>query len=104
MNDLVAILPGTAADALAAWDAGKNLRAFRVTTEGASQEEIYTAAFDMIRDGNLPDSARDFEGLTIVEAQSAHSIAFVALRQGWATMVLDQIHVRSPEISIRKPQ
>lgn len=103
MNDLVAILPQTAMEAADAWFRGATLRAFRVNSEGASQEAIYAAAFEMLRDGNLPDSARDFEGLTIVEAQSAHSIAFVAQRNGWAAMVLDYIHTRSSEITIKKP-
>lgn len=103
MPDQIAVLPQTVTDALAAWDAGSTLRAFRVNTEGAPQEEIYAAAFEMIREGDLPGSARDYEGLTIAEAQSAHSIAFVALRNGWANMVLGHIHPNSPEITIQKP-
>jgi hypothetical protein len=103
MSDESAVLPQTATEAADAWFRGETLRAFRVNSEGASQEEIYAAAFQMIRDGNLPDSARDFEGLTIVEAQSAHSIAFVSLRQGWAATVLGHIHPNSPGITIKKP-
>lgn len=98
-----AALPFTVKDALATWDEGKPLRAFRVNTEGSSQDAIYAAAFEMIREGDLPGSARDFEGLTILEAQSAHSIAFVALRNGWAQMVQSHIAPNSPEITIRKP-
>jgi len=97
------MLPFSVKDALALWDEGKPLRAFRVNTEKATQEQIYAAAFEMIREGDLPGSARDYEGLTILEAQSAHSIAFVALKQGWAQMVLGHVHANSPEITIKKP-
>lgn len=102
MSDEKAALPFTAKDALAIWDEGKPLLAFRVNSEGATQEAIYAAAFEMIREGDLPGSARDYDGLTIIEAQSAHSIAFVALRNGWAQMVQGHIHPNSPEITIRK--
>jgi hypothetical protein len=103
MSEETAALPFTVKDALAAWDEGKPLRAFRVTSEGSTQKAIYAAAFEMLREGNLPDSARDFEGLTIIEAQAAHSIAFVAQRNGWAQMVQGHIHPNSPEITITKP-
>lgn len=103
MPEETAALPFTVKDALTAWDEGKPLAAFRVNAEGSTQDEIYAAAFEMIRDGNLADSARDFDGLTILEAQAAHSIAFVALRNGWAQMVRDHISETSPEITIRKP-
>jgi hypothetical protein len=103
MPDETAVLPFTVKDALAAWDEGKPLRAFRVTSEGTTQDAIYAAAFELIREGDLPASARDLDGLTIIEAQSAHSIAFVALRNGWAQMVQGHIHPNSPEITIKKP-
>lgn len=107
MPEETAALPFTVKDALAAWDEGKPLRAFRVNAEGSTQDAIYAAAFELIREGKSPqtlaDSARDFDGLTILEAQAAHSIAFVALRNGWAQMVRDHISETSPEITIRKP-
>ena len=103
MPDQTAVLPLTAAAAADAWFRGATLRAFRVNADTATQNQIYAAAFEMIRDGDLPGSARDFDGLTILEAQSAHSIAFVALREGWAAMVLSHIHANSPEITVKKP-
>jgi hypothetical protein len=98
--------PNTAKEALALWDEGKTLRAFRVNSEGSSQEEIYAAAFDMIRDTNVAPSAAklpDHKTLNKIEHESAHSIAFVAMRQGWSSMVQAHIHPNSPEITIRKP-
>ena len=103
MPEETAALPFTAKDALALWDEGKPLRAFRVASEGSTQDQIYAAAFEMIREGELAGSARDFEGLTVLEAQSAHSIAFVANRNGWANMVQSHVHANSPEITIKKP-
>lgn len=106
MPDQIAVLPHTAAEALAAWDEGKTLRAVRVTTDGAAQSEIYAAAFDMIRDGNVARSARELpkhEKLTVDELRSAHSIAFVALREGFSVMVSGHVSPKSPEITIRKP-
>lgn len=98
--------PYTAKEALALWDEGKTLRTFRVTSEGTSQEGIYAAAFEMIRGGNVPAafSPSGTSKLTVVEGQSAHSIAFVAMRNGWASMVQSHIHPGSPEILIKKPE
>jgi hypothetical protein len=105
--DETAVLPNTATEALAAWDEGKMLRAVRVTTDGATQNEIYAAAFDMIRAGNVVASARELpehKTLTLREHQSAHSIAFVAMREGFSVMVNGHISAKSPEISVRKPE
>lgn len=102
-EESAAVLPFTAAEALTAWDAGKTLRAFRVNAERATQDQIYAAAFELLREGDLPASARDFENLTVKEAQSAHSIAFVAQKNGWAAMVQGHIHAKSPEITVKRP-
>jgi hypothetical protein len=103
MSEETAALPFSVKDALAIWDEGKPLQAFRVNADTATQDQIYAAAFEMIRSGDLAGSARDYEGLTVKEAQSAHSIAFVALRDGWARMVHGHIHSNSPAITVKKP-
>ena len=41
-------LPRTAADALALWDAGQPVPAFRVESEGAAQSAIWAVAFEVI--------------------------------------------------------
>jgi hypothetical protein len=104
MEEITA-LPQTAADALDAWDNGHMLRAFRVNTDGATQNEIYGAAFDMIRAGHVAVSSRELsehDKLTRREHEAAHSIAYVATRAGWAVMVQGHIHENSPEITIQK--
>ena len=98
--------PTTAIEAMDVWDKGETLRAFRVTSEKATQEEIYAAAFEMIRSGKVAPAFGGLpkhDKLTQVEHASAHSIAFVAVRQGWAAMVQGHIHGNSPEILIKKP-
>lgn len=102
-DETAGAIPFTVKDALAIWDEGKPLQVFRVNADTATQEKIYAAAFEMIRAGDLPGSARDYEGLTVRECQSAHSIAFVALQKGWVAMVQGHIHANSPAITIKKP-
>lgn len=99
-------MPTTAIEALDAWDKGEVLRAFRVSTDGATQDEIYAAAFEMIRRGDIAPAFAELpahDKLTTAEHSSAHSLAFVAVRRGWAAMVQDHIHSSSPEILIKKP-
>lgn len=95
-------LPQTAADALKVWDAGQPLRAFQVETEGTPQEKIYDAAFFWIRAANPALDNPRVANFSLRERVVAHSIAFVALRVGWAQMVLAHTHPNSPEITIHK--
>lgn len=98
------VMPQTAADALKVWDAGQPLRAFQVETEGTPQEQIYDAAFFWIRAANPALDNPRVANFSLRERVAAHSIAFVALRVGWAQMVLAHTHPNSPEITICKAQ
>jgi hypothetical protein len=103
----------TAADALAAWDAGKEVPAFEVECEFDRQITVYAAAFDILRDergldsfdtAHPQDHHESFSGLTDREAAVAHSIAYVATKIGWQRMVNEHIHPKSPASLIRKPK
>lgn len=98
------VSPHTAADALKAWDAGTPLRAFRVNSDGASQDKIYAAAFDILRrwDPERQTMPGDYPHLSRREFDSAFSIAFVARERGWARMVQEHIHQAAPEITVRR--
>jgi hypothetical protein len=94
------MMPYSAEDALALWDSGGDVPAFRVESEGASQDDIYAAAFDMLRGAIL---AAPVTTLTQRERDAALSIAHVANLKGWAVMVQTHIHPNSPAITVRKP-
>lgn len=103
-------MPVTAKDALKMWDAGEPIPAFQVESVGSSQSEIYGAAFDWIRYEELDVHAKEIDGapdsvkrLPRREQEVAHSIAFVALKNGWAKMVTSHIHQVSPAITVQKP-
>ncbi len=109
-----AALPRDAAEALELWDKGEPIAAFEVESEGSTQQEIYAAAFYMIRNGNVamvegvrtPQVQRargDLRTkLTKRELDVAHSIAHVALLKGWAPMVAQHLasgHIKALVIS-----
>jgi hypothetical protein len=106
MSEAEAVIPRDATEALELWDKGEPLGAFEVESEGATQLEIYSAAFELMRGGRVAivDGARTTElqrargdlrcGLTKRELDVAHSIAHVALLKGWSAMVAG--HVAQP--------
>ena len=95
-------IPRTAAAALELWDAGKPVPAFQVESEGASQEEIYGFAFELLRDdttvGDAPATLSDRERAI------AYSIASVARSKGWAMMLKQHIGPGIPALTIQKGQ
>lgn len=95
-------MPQTAADALKVWDACQPLSAIQVESEGAEQEDIYDAAFFWIRKNNTELENPMLNSFTLRERVAAHSVAFVAMRVGWAQMVLGHRHDSSPLITIQK--
>jgi hypothetical protein len=106
-----AALPRDAKEALELWDKGEAIAAFEVESEGTIQDEIYAAAFEMIRSGRLVggqvQGIQRARGdlrtkLTKRELDVAHSIAHVALLKGWAPMVAQHLasgHIKALVIS-----
>ena len=103
--------PSSAKDALELWDHGERLAAFTVESDGATQSQLYDAAFEMIRAGMEKRPLRSglnrvsyLSMLTKREIDVAHSIAHVAMLKGWASMV--QQHVADGHIerlTVKKP-
>lgn len=98
--------PITAREALEAWDSGQSVQAFQIEGSPERQNQIYAAAFEMIRGWHSLDRAgiqTKFE-LSGRELDVAHSIAHVAQESGWAKMVSQHIHRDSPAILVVKPK
>jgi hypothetical protein len=96
--------PVTAADALKLWDAGEPIGAFLVEATADRQTEIYAAAFDLLRNAFDPQSeGHDHSHLSDRDREVAQSIAHVAAVRGWARMVSDHTHAKSPAITLAKP-
>jgi len=106
-------MPLTAADALSLWDEGGAIAAFQVEGRPERQKAVYAAAFELIRhnedheqlgvyDNSLYENRKKFGDLEQREFEIAHSIAYVALKEGWAKMVSQHIHRDSPAITISK--
>jgi len=97
-------IPRTAAAALELWDAGIPVPAFQVESEGASQEEIYGFAFDLLRH-NTDKTVGDAPAtLSDRERAIAYSIASVARSKGWAMMLKQHIGPGIPALTIQKGQ
>jgi hypothetical protein len=107
-----AALPRDAKEALELWDKGEAIAAFEVESEGTIQDEIYAAAFEMIRNGRvvggqvggIQRARGDLRSgkLSKRELDVAHSIAHVALLKGWAPMVAQHLasgHIKALVIS-----
>lgn len=94
------MIPRTAPQALALWDAGEPVPAFQVESEANEQETIWGAAFDQLAGRETPPPPEKF---TARERDVIKSIVFVAKELGWAVMVSRHVDVRSPAITIRKP-
>jgi CRISPR/Cas system-associated endonuclease Cas3-HD len=94
-------MPVTAKAALELWDAGKSVPAFQVETTPERQTEVWSAAFELIRQGdkyNLED-----DDLSDREKDVARSIAHVAKQSGWAKMITQHVHRDSPAMMILNP-
>ena len=76
--------------------------AFQIESAPERQTEVYAAAFEMIRSGEV--FGREKTDLSEREWDVAHSIAHVAEGSGWAKMVSQHIHRDSPAISVTKPK
>jgi len=95
-----AVMPLTAKQALEQWNAGKEVPAFQVEGDPERQNEVYAAAFEMIAGEysltqDLKELRRVVPGaqkLTDREFETAHSIAYVAMKVGWAKMVNDHTY------------
>ena len=97
----------TAKNALDAWDAGEEVPAFQVEAKPERQTMVYAAAFELIR--NYKDLGTnldlpELDGLSQREKMTAHSIAYVAMQNGWAKMVTQHVTFASPAMTIRKPE
>jgi hypothetical protein len=98
-------LPRTAADALKMWDAGEPVPAFRVESEGASQQDIWAFAFDLMRLGRraVNEGARSVN-LNGREEQIAWEIFRSAAGHGFAGMVQTNLHGDGHPIFVQKPK
>jgi hypothetical protein len=94
--------PKTFQDALKLWDASEDLQVFQVESTGATQEELWGAALEMLRD---PAGDFDKEKFSTREISVIESIVHVARAESWTKMIARHIDpVHSPAISIRKPE
>lgn len=100
--------PKTAAEALKLWDDGADVPAFRVESQDATQQQIYAAAFEMIRASVAPTDASPnlihttARKLTQREVHVAKSIAQIALKFGWRAMLQQHIGEQIPAITVQK--
>jgi hypothetical protein len=108
-SEAKAVMPITAKQALEQWNAGKDVPAFQVEGNPERQREIFAVAFDMIGgDYSLTQDLAELRrvvpagDLTDREFETAHSIAYVAMKVGWSKMVSQHIHRDSPAITISK--
>lgn len=104
-----AVMPVTAKQALEQWNAGKGVPAFQVEGDPERQREIYIVAFSMIGgDYSLTQDLAELRrlvptgDLTDREFETAHSIAYVAMKVGWSKMVSQHTHKDSPAIVVSK--
>jgi hypothetical protein len=104
-----AVMPITAKQALEQWNAGKVVPAFQVEGDPERQQEIWGAAFEMIGgDYSLTQDLAELRrvvpagDLTDREFETAHSIAYVAMKVGWSKMVSQHVHKDSPPMVIKK--
>ena len=91
--------PVTAAEALKLWEAGEAIPAFQVEAKPERQGLVWAAAFDLLR-----NDEHDHSHLSDRERDVAVSISTVAKEKGWARMVSEHIHAKSPAISLTKPK
>lgn len=94
----VSKMPNTWEEALAMWDAGEPVPAFQVESEGATQQQLWRLAFDVMRDSSVA-----LDGITHREADVVESIVHVAKLKPWPQLVSSHVHATSPALMIQKP-
>lgn len=110
----------TAAEALAAWEAGEVLTAHQVEAKPERQNLVWSAAFELLGkfetkaelgthrellddlEGDFAAVGLAFAGLSDREREVAHSIAYVVLETGWSRAISLGTHAHSPAIQIQK--
>jgi hypothetical protein len=105
-----AVMPITAKQAAELWRDGNSIQAFQVEGDPERQHIIYGVAFGMIEGDfilteSLADLRRVVPGAAELddrEFETAHSIAYVSMKIGWAKMVSQHVHRDSPAITIKK--
>jgi hypothetical protein len=71
-----------------------------VESTGASQEALWGAAFDSLRD---PAADSDLKQFSVRELAVIESIVQVAKRVSWPQMLSSHVHAISPSLMIRNP-
>ena len=112
------VMPHTWQKALEMWDAGEAVPAFQVESEGATQEQLWGAAFNVLRSGwNRPGPLNhpvDQEWMDAVGPDGAKftdrehdvvdSIVYGTSALSWPQMISSHIHASSPALAIRNPE
>lgn len=102
------IVPRTSVEALELWDRGEALSVFHVESEGASQEELWGAAFELIRKSPVDNLTQAIAAaapkLSERERAVVESIVHTDKIQGWSRMIAMHIHTLSPAITIQNPK
>jgi hypothetical protein len=93
----VSKMPNTWQEALEMWDAGEPVPAFQVESEGATQDQLWGLAFQVLRD---PSVAVD--GISHREADVVESIVHVAKLRSWPQLISSHVHAMSPALMVRK--
>jgi hypothetical protein len=94
-------MPHTWQKAMEMWDAGEHLPAFQVESTGASQEALWGAAFDRLRDPAVESNLKQF---SVRELAVIDSIVQVAKMVSWPQMISSHVDARSPSLMIRNPE
>jgi hypothetical protein len=92
-------MPHTWQKALEMWDAGEPVPAFQVESEGATQEQLWGAAFESLRRAEI----HLMKHFTEREADVVDSIVQVAKLMSWPQMISRHVHASSPSLMIKKP-
>jgi hypothetical protein len=95
-------MPHTWQKAMEMWDAGDPVPAFQVESTGATQEALWGAAFDRLRDQANVDS--DLKQFSVRELAVIDSIVQVAKMVSWPQMINSHVHAQSPSLVIRNPE
>lgn len=94
--------PHTWQEAAEVWYTGGSLAVFRVESEGATQELLWSEAFHCLR-AETTLTAR--HGLSKREVDVVNSIVHVARTESWARMIQRHIDPQhSPAITVQKPR
>jgi hypothetical protein len=111
-------MPHTWQKALEMWDAGEMVPAFQVESEGATQEQLWGAAFNVLRSGWnrtgplthpvdqewMEAVGSDGAKFTDREHDVVDSIVYGTSALSWPQMISRHVHGSSPALTIRKPK